>query len=62
MVFKLTPSSRGQWTESILYFFTGGLDGFNPVCPLAIDGASNLYGTAANGGLYNSGVAYEITP
>jgi uncharacterized repeat protein (TIGR03803 family) len=28
-VFKLTPSSRGQWTESILYLFTGGLDGFN---------------------------------
>jgi uncharacterized repeat protein (TIGR03803 family) len=61
-VFKLTPSSGGQWTESIVYSFSGGLDGFKPVSPLAIDGAGNLYGTAANGGLYNYGVAYEITP
>jgi uncharacterized protein YceK len=62
-VFKLTPSSGGQWTESVVHFFTGGSDdGFNPDSPLVIDGAGNLYGTTAEGGLYNSGVAYEITP
>lgn len=61
-VFKLTPSPGGQWTESILHFFTGGSDGDNPDSPLAIDGAGNLYGTAADGGLYSAGVAYEITP
>ena len=61
-VFKLTPSSGGQWTESILHFFTGGLDGFNPQGPVAIDAAGNLYGTAYFGGAYNYGVAYEITP
>ena len=61
-VFKLTPSPGGQWTESILHFFTGGSDGFIPDGTLAIDGAGNLYGTAYMGGLYNDGVAYEITP
>ncbi len=61
-VFKLTPSAGGQWTESILHFFMGGLDGFNPDSPLAIDGAGNLYGTVGNGGLNGGGVAYEITP
>lgn len=61
-VFKLTPSSNGQWTESIVYFFTGGLDGYNPDSPLTIDGGGNLYGTASYGGLYGHGVAYEIAP
>jgi uncharacterized repeat protein (TIGR03803 family) len=61
-VFKLTPSSGGHWTESVVYFFTAGLDGFDPSGPLAIDRAGNLYGTAGVGGLYGGGVAYEITP
>jgi hypothetical protein len=60
-VFKLTPSGGGRWTESILHFFAGSLDGFNPDSPLVIDGAGNLYGTVGNGGLYGGGVAYEIT-
>ncbi len=61
-VFKLTPSSGGDWTESIVYFFTNGLDGFNPDSPLTTDGAGNLYGAATEGGLYGGGVAFEITP
>jgi uncharacterized repeat protein (TIGR03803 family) len=62
-VFKLTQSSGGHWTESVLHFFRGGSgDGYNPDSPLVLDGAGNLYGTTAEGGLYNSGVAYEITP
>jgi uncharacterized repeat protein (TIGR03803 family) len=61
-VFRLTPSSGGQWTESIAHFFTGGLDGSNPDGALAIDGAGNLYGVASSSGLYGYGVAYEITP
>ena len=61
-VYKLTPSSDGHWSESIVYFFTGGSDGFDPDGPLTIDGAGNLYGTAGVGGLYYGGVAYEITP
>lgn len=64
-VFKLTPSAEGQWTESVLHFFTGGLDGSHPIGTLAIDGAGNLYGTATDGGLYNNnygGVAWEIIP
>jgi uncharacterized repeat protein (TIGR03803 family) len=61
-VFKLTPSSGGQWTESILHFFSRGSDGTDPASPLTIDGAGNLYGTAYYGGLYDRGVAYQITP
>jgi hypothetical protein len=38
------------------------LDGYNPVSPLTVDGAGNLYGAAYYGGLYYGGEAYEITP
>lgn len=61
-VFKLTPSSGGHWTETILHFFTGGLDGYYPNSSIVIDGVGNLYGAAAYGGSYGAGVAYEITP
>ena len=61
-VFKLTPSAGGQWTESILHFFTGGLDGSGPISTMAIDGAGNLYGATYRGGVYGDGVAFEITP
>ena len=61
-VFKLTPSSGGQYTESILHFFTGGSDGSVPISTMASDGAGNLYGATYRGGTYGDGVAFEITP
>lgn len=61
-VFKLTPSSGGQYTESILHFFTDGPDGAYPISTMAIDGAGNLYGATYQGGTYGDGVAFEITP
>jgi len=45
-VFQLTPSTVG-WTETVLYSFTGGLDGYEPIGGLALDGNGNLYGTTA---------------
>ena len=52
-IFKLAPNSDGSWTESILYTFLGGTDGGFPSA-LAVDGAGNLFGTTASGGVSNS--------
>jgi uncharacterized repeat protein (TIGR03803 family) len=49
-VFKLAPNPDGTWTESVLYSFTGGADGSNPVAGLIFDAASNLYGITSGGG------------
>jgi uncharacterized repeat protein (TIGR03803 family) len=46
-VFKLDPSGN----ETILYTFTGGSDGNNPVGGVIRDAAGNLYGTTLYGGL-----------
>jgi uncharacterized repeat protein (TIGR03803 family) len=66
IIFKLTPSSGGQWTESIVYQFTGGNDGWQPSGGLIQDRAGNLYGTTNYGGASgnggSSGVAFEFTP
>lgn len=60
-VYELVPSSGG-WTESVLHSFTGGNDGYFPYSGVIFDKAGNLYGTTREGGLYGSGVVYELSP
>ena len=62
-VFELTPSSGGQWTESILYSFTGpsGQSTPGPTASLTMDSLGNLYGTTATGGAYGYGSAFKLT-
>jgi uncharacterized repeat protein (TIGR03803 family) len=64
-VYKLTPTSGGGWTETILHNFTGHADGGLPGAGVLLDAAGNIYGTAAmggHGGLENGGVVFEISP
>ena len=51
-------------SEQVLYSFCSytGCDGYQPVAPLVMDAAGNLYGTAAFGGTYNNGVVFELSP
>jgi uncharacterized repeat protein (TIGR03803 family) len=62
VVYKLTPTSGGTWTESVLHTFTGQ-DGSNPeLQKLTFDTTGNLYGSAEYGGGSGSGVVYRLTP
>jgi uncharacterized repeat protein (TIGR03803 family) len=68
-VFKLTPTSGGSWTETVLYAFGGGSDGANPYGSLTSDAAGNLYGTTFYGGDTTAcapsagcGTVFELTP
>jgi len=64
VVFKLTPGSGGQWTESILHTFSLLSDGGSPAGGLVLDAAGNIYGTTEYGGPngFFAGVAFEIIP
>jgi uncharacterized repeat protein (TIGR03803 family) len=63
-IFRLTHTSSG-WQETVLYSFTGGLDGAYPSAGLTIDAAGHLFGTTLWGGPAGDtigGVAFEFTP
>jgi uncharacterized repeat protein (TIGR03803 family) len=48
--------------ETVLYRFTGGIDGANPENgDLVFDGAGNIYGTTGFGGSASLGVVYKLT-
>lgn len=62
-VFELSPSPGGEWTETILYNFTGGTDGGSPQYGNPVfDKKGNLYAAAQQGGTYGYGVAFELSP
>ena len=61
MVYKLTQSG-GSWSQSVLYNFTGGDDGFGPGGGVVFDKAGNLYGTTSDGGASADGVVYQLSP
>jgi uncharacterized repeat protein (TIGR03803 family) len=54
----------GAWaaaTEQVLYSFTDGSDGGNPMAGLIFDAAGNLYGTTSSGGVYDQGTVFELS-
>ena len=68
-VYELSPSGGG-WTESVLWTFSGGSDGYMPFAGVILDQNGNLYGTSYGGGDhrcfagggYGCGVVFELTP
>lgn len=57
-VYKVTPSGE----TNLLYSFTGGADGSNPVGALILDAKSNLYGATYYGGSGGNGVVFRVAP
>lgn len=60
VVFELSPGTSG-WTETVLYAFTGGSDGWRPES-LTADTNGNFMGVAQVGGTSGHGTVFELTP
>ncbi len=59
VVFKITQSG----TETVLHSFANdAMDGIFPSSGLVRDGRGNLYGTTWQGGIYDEGTLYRVTP
>jgi uncharacterized repeat protein (TIGR03803 family) len=57
-VFMLKLNTNGRWSEIVLYDgSSGSLDE-----PVIFDTSGNLFGSTSNGGSYNLGSVFEITP
>ncbi len=50
----------GRWSETQLYRFTGGRDGYGPLSSIVLDEAGNAYGVTPNGGAYGHGSVFEL--
>jgi uncharacterized repeat protein (TIGR03803 family) len=61
VIFKLSPSSGGTWTETILHY-AGRKGGYGYRSGLIFDAAGNLYGTAERGGGLEGGVVFRLSP
>jgi uncharacterized repeat protein (TIGR03803 family) len=59
VVFELSPSSSGTWTESVIYSPTYTV-GSRPQGGLILDSGGNLYGTTYNGGELGYGMVFEL--
>lgn len=67
VVFELTPSTSGQWQETVLYAFQGGSDGSSPSGNLVFDHSGNIYGTTTGGGTgscsgQGCGTVFKLSP
>jgi uncharacterized repeat protein (TIGR03803 family) len=63
-VLSLLSVGASGSTFKVIYKFTGGQDGANPVDAgaLAIDGNGNLYGTTVLGGACGEGTVFQLSP
>jgi hypothetical protein len=58
-VYQLTPSGS-SWSPNLLYTFTDGLDGGEPIAGLIFDNIGNLVGATAGGS--QGAVVFRMTP
>ncbi|MGA9474547.1 MAG: choice-of-anchor tandem repeat GloVer-containing protein [Terriglobales bacterium] len=56
-VYKVSPNG----VETVLYNFSGGGDGANPIGALVRDSIGNFYGTTNAGGANNYGTVFKLT-
>ncbi len=70
-IYRLSPTTNGQWAESVLYSFTGGSDGGYGAGNLIFDDAGNLYGSNLKGANQQTvacqntagcGVVFQLSP
>ena len=68
VVFELSPTAKGPWTQTLLHVFMGPLDGAWAQSPLISDSSGNIYGTTVAGG-YESvargagyGTIFKLSP
>lgn len=62
VIFQLSPSTNGNWTESVAYRFQGAPDAGFAYNGMVGDGSGNFYGATVHGGLTNDGTIYKFSP
>ena len=67
VVYKLSPTSSGFWTQTVLYSFEGGSDGITPIS-VVFDAHGSIFGLTRDGGGNSCsggqecGTLFELSP
>jgi uncharacterized repeat protein (TIGR03803 family) len=61
VVFKLSKSG-GKWSQSVIYNFQGGKDGYGPGGGLTLGKDGSLFGMTPTGGAHGFGVVFKLMP
>ena len=61
-IFKVRADAQGNWTERVVYRFTGVPDAGFAYNGMVADAAGNLYGATVHGGTNDDGAIYKFTP
>jgi uncharacterized repeat protein (TIGR03803 family) len=62
-VFEISPNGNGDWKKTVLHTFTGPPDGAVPYLdPVIFNKAGNLFGATSDGGAFNHGAVFELSP
>jgi uncharacterized repeat protein (TIGR03803 family) len=61
-IFKLSPVSGDQWTETVVHRFRGPPDGAFSYNGMVVDRFGNFYGATVHGGDNDDGSIYRFTP
>ncbi len=62
VIYEISQIPGGGATQAVIYSFTGGTDGANPIGDLVFDQSGNLYGVTQFGGQANQGTVFELSP
>ncbi len=62
LVFEMSPNGRGGWSFRTLHNFGNRTDGTYPQARLTMDAAGNLYGTTVQGGIFDTGTVFQLSP
>ncbi len=60
-IYKIHPDA-GTWDFQVVHTFTGGTDGSSGSAGRMLLNHGRLYGAATTGGVYGSGVIFQLTP
>jgi uncharacterized repeat protein (TIGR03803 family) len=60
VVYELSPDGKGDWTETVLYSFSGK-DGEGPSAPLVFNPSGDLFGEAEYGGAHGGGTVFRLS-
>lgn len=61
VVYELVAKAGGSWTYKVLHDFNNN-NGGNPSGSVTLDARGNVYGSTSQGGAYNAGVIYRLSP